>query len=65
MDRQLQREGRERTRQTDDMRIRIRRGAKEEERRVRVMSVSRWEGEGRQKAEDRGMMRGSLRPSAD
>jgi hypothetical protein len=43
MDRQLQREGKERTRQTDDMRIRIRRGrgAKEEERRVRVMSVSR------------------------
>jgi hypothetical protein len=41
MDRQLQREGKERTRQTDDMRIRIRRGAKEEERRVRAMSVSR------------------------
>jgi hypothetical protein len=37
MDRQLQREGKERTRQTDDMRIRIRRGrgAKEEERRKR------------------------------
>jgi hypothetical protein len=52
MDRQLQREGRERTRQTDDMRIRIRRGAKEEERRKRSEGRGAKEEERRKRSEE-------------